>query len=194
MIDPDVYKPNAYSYELNPEMLELLGKEFDVDKVTSEFAEAVKGKSAEEAESAGKDFFEKHGEKWIRKTYQLGEEYPDRTYEVLKMAIDKTEGHLKFALLPQRTIEIAYLSTQDISILPIIENNPERLVYRMAECETYKNLKEKCGEDIANRLPCRHSCLTACKVLHQDLEIDAKIEMQASIPKEGYCQFAAQRA
>lgn len=194
MIDPDVYKPNTYSYELNLEMLELLGKEFDVDKVTTEFAEAIKGKSIDEAENEGKAFFEKYGEKWIRKTHQLGEAYPDRTYEVLKMAIDKTEGHLKFALLPQRTIEIAYLSTQDISILPIIENNPQRLIYRMGECGIYEGLKEKCGQDTAEKLPCRHACLTACKVLHQDLEIDAKIEMQATLPKEGYCQFAALRA
>ena len=194
MIDPDVYKPNNYSYELNPEMIELLGKEFEINKVIGEFAEAIKGKSADEAEAVGKKFFEEFGEKWIRKTHQLGEEYPDRTYEVLKMAIDKTEGHLKFALLPQRTIEIAYLSTQDISILPILENNPQRLVYRMPECGTYQSLKEKCGDDVANALPCQHSCLTACKVLHQDLDIDAKIEMQASTPKDGYCQFAAFRA
>ena len=194
MIDPDVYKPNNYSYELNPEMIELLGKEFEIDKVIGEFAEVIKGKSADEAAAVGKTFFEEFGEKWIRKTHQLGEEYPDRTYEVLKMAIDKTEGHLKFALLPQRTIEIAYLSTQDISILPILENNPQRLIYRMPECNTYASLKEKCGEEVANALPCQHSCLTACKVLHQDLDIDAKIEMQASTPKEGYCQFAAFRA
>jgi len=193
-IDPDVYKPNNYSYELNPEMLELLGKEFDVEKVTTEFADAMKGKSIEEVKTEGKAFFEKFGEKWIRKTHQLGEEYPDRTYEVLKMAIDKTEGHLKFALLPQRTIEIAYLSTQEISTLPILENNPQRLVYRMAECGIHKGLKEKCGDEVAEALPCQHSCLTACKVLHQDLDIDATVEMQASIPKDGFCQFAALRA
>ncbi|MBW2324086.1 MAG: hypothetical protein JRF41_11330 [Deltaproteobacteria bacterium] len=109
-------------------------------------------------------------------------------------AIDKTGGYLRFALAPQRFLEIAYLSTQEISILPIIENNVNRLVYRMVDCDTYKNLKEKCGEEVANLLPCRHACLTACETLHRDLEIDALVQMEAQIPKDGYCQFAARRA
>lgn len=190
-----MYEQNKYSFELNPEMLKLLKDEFDVEKVISRFSEAIKGKSAKEIESEGKTFFEAHGREWIRKTHKLGEEYPDRTYEVLKMAIDKEDGnYFRFALLPQRFIEIAYLSTQDISILPIIENNTERLVYRMMDCLTYKKLKEKCGEETANLLPCRYSCLTACEVLHKDLEIDATISMEATIPKDGHCQFTAKRA
>ncbi len=190
----ELYIAENYSYELNPEMLKLLGEEFDVDKATSRFAEAIKGKSAAEIEAEGKVFFEDYGRKWIRRSLKLGEEYPDRTYEVLLEAIDKCGGYLRFALVPQRFIEIAYLSTQDISILPIIENNANRLVYRMVDCQTYKNLQEKCGEEVANLLPCRHACLTACETLHQDLEIDALIQMEAQMPKDGYCQFAAKRA
>lgn len=190
----DLYTATKYSYELNPEMLKLLAEEFDVDKATTQFAEKAKGKSGDEIDAEGKAFFGDYGKKWIRQTIKLGEEYPDRTYEVLKMAIDKTGGHLKFALLPQRFLEIAYLSTQEISVLPIIENNPKRLVYRMANCTTFEKLKEKCGEETANRLPCKHACLTACEVVHQDLDIDAKISMEATIPEDGHCQFAAQRA
>lgn len=190
----DIYTANKYSYELNPEMLKLLGEEFDVEKTVTRFSEAIEGKKPEEIDAAGKAFFEAHGKTWIRKTHKLGEEYPDRTYEVLKMAIDKTDGHLRFALLPQRFIEIAYLSTHDISILPIIENNPKRFIYRMANCLTYKTLKEKCGEAVANSLPCRHGCVTACKVLHEDLDIDAMVKMEGTIPVDGYCQFAARRA
>ena len=190
-----MYEQNQYSYELNPEMLKQLSEEFDVEKITSAFAEQTKGKSPDEIASSGKTFFEDYGTNWIRKSHKLGEEYPDRTYEVLKMAIDKADGnYFKFALLPQRFIEIAYLSTQDIPVLPIIENNPERLIYRMVECRTFSSIKEKCGEDVANQLHCRHACLTACKTIHKDLDIDANIEMEASIPEDGYCQFAARRA
>ncbi|MBW1710702.1 MAG: hypothetical protein JRG97_13755 [Deltaproteobacteria bacterium] len=190
----EIYEAKNYSYELNPDMLKLLREEFDVDKVTSKFAEAIKGKSAGEIEAEGKAIFEEYGRNWIRQSLKLGEEYPDRTYEVLLEAIDKTGGYLRFALAPQRFLEIAYLSTQEISILPIIENNVNRLVYRMVDCDTYKNLKEKCGEEVANLLPCRHACLTACETLHRDLEIDALVQMEAQIPKDGYCQFAARRA
>jgi len=190
----DIYTPNNYSYELHPEMLKALGEEFDPEKLASDFNSEIDGKSLDEVENIGKTFFENHGKKWIEKTYQLGEEYQDRTYESLKMAIDKTDGHLKFALLPQRFIEIAYLSTQDIAILPILENNPERLVYRMAECKNYKCIKEKCGDEVADLLTCRHACLTACEVLHKELDIDAKIEMEYTVVKDGYCQFKASKA
>lgn len=190
-----MYEQNQYSYELNPEMLKQLGEQFDVEKATTAFSEQIKGKSPDEIASLGKSFFEDYGTSWMRQTYKLGEEYPDRTYEVLKMAIDKADGnYFKFALLPQRFIEIAYLSTQDIPVLPIIENNPERLVYRMVECKTYSSLKETCGEDTAKQLPCRHACLTACTTIHKDLDIDVNVEMEASIPVDGYCQFAARRA
>ena len=82
----DIYIANKYSYELNPEMIKLLGEEFNVEKTVDRFSEAIKGKSPEDAEAEGKTFFEAHGKTWIRKTHKLGEEYPDRTYEVLKMA------------------------------------------------------------------------------------------------------------
>ncbi|MBW2324083.1 MAG: hypothetical protein JRF41_11315 [Deltaproteobacteria bacterium] len=162
----EIYEAKNYSYELNPDMLKLLREEFDVDKVTSKFTEAIKGKSAGEIEAEGKAIFEEYGRNWIRQSQKLGEEYPDRTYEVLLEAIDKTGGYLRFALAPQRFLEIAYLSTQEISILP----------------------------EVANLLPCRHACLTACETLHRDLGIDALVQMEAQIPKDGYCQFAARRA
>ena len=190
-----MYEQNQYSYELNPEMLKQLNEEFGAEKVATEFAGKIEGKSSDEVASEGQAFFEAYGTNWMKKTYKLGEEYPDRTYEVLKMAIDKADGnYFKFALLPQRFIEIAYLSTQEIPVLPIIENNPERLVYRLVECKVFSCIKEECGEDVANQLHCKHACLAACRTIHKDLEIDANVEMEASIPGEGYCQFAARRA
>ncbi|MEW6184924.1 MAG: hypothetical protein AB1585_04190 [Thermodesulfobacteriota bacterium] len=183
-----------YSFELNREMLKLLGDEFDLDKTTSRFAEAVKGKSLSEIETVGKDFFETFGREWMTRTHKLGDEYPDRTYEVLREAVDKTNGYLKFALVPQRFIEIAYLSTQDLSVLPIIENNHNRLIYRLIQCKCLNLVREKCGEEIANLLTCRHGCLEACRTIHRELEIDALIRQTATIPVGGYCQFEAARA
>jgi len=190
-----IYEQNQYSFELNPEMLQQLEEEFGPEKAVSEFAVKIKSKSSEEMATEGKAFFEDYGSRWMKQSLKLGETYPDRTYEVLKMAIDKAGGnYFKFALLPQRFIEIAYLSTQDIPSLPIIENNPQRLVYRMVECKTYNTLKDKCGEAVAKQLPCRHACLAACKTIHKELDIDADIVMEASMPEDGYCQFAARRA
>jgi hypothetical protein len=190
----DIYTIKQYSYELHPEMLKIIGEQFDVDGITTRFAEAIKSKSRPEIEAAGKEIFEAYGRDWIKLSHKLGDEYPDRTYEMLLEAVDKTGGYLKFALVPQRFIEIAYLSTQDLSVLPIIENNHEKLVYRLADCKTYKMIKEKCGDDVANMLTCSHACLSACQAIHQDLEIDALISQTATIPKDGYCQFEARRA
>ena len=190
----DIYEVNTYSYELNPEMLKLLGEEFDVDKVTTKFAESVKGKSKDEIEAIGKDIFNAYGRDWMKKCHKLGDEYPDRTYEVLLETIDKTGGYYKFALVPQRFIEIAYLATQEISTLPIVENNNNRLIYRMVECTTFNNIKGKCGDDVANMLTCKNACLKACETIHQDLDIDALIQMTASMPIDNYCEFEAKRA
>jgi hypothetical protein len=96
--------------------------------------------------------------------------------------------------VPQRFIEIAYLSTMDLSVLPIVENNAKRIIYRLTECKMNKTLKEKCGDKVADTLPCRHACLTACKTIHEDLDLDALVEMTGSMPKDGYCEFTARRA
>ena len=190
----DIYEVKSYSYELNPEMLKQLGEEFDADKITSKFADAIKGKSRSEIETIGKEIFETYGRDWMKQCHKLGDEYPDRTYEVLLETIDKTGGYYKFALLPQRFLEIAYLSTQEISILPIVENNKDRLIYRMVDCSIYNNIKEKCGEDTANLMTCKKACITACETIHQDLDVDALVQQTAMMSKDNYCEFAAKRA
>ena len=189
-----VYEPKLYSFELNREMMATLAEEFDVETLASDFAKAIEGKSAEEVASTAESFFTDFGTRWIRKSHKLGEEYPDRTYEVLLEAIDATDGYMRFALVPQRFLEIAYLATQDFPHLPIIENNQYRLIYRLDDCKTYRKLKETCGDEVAESLPCQHACMTACEVLHRELGIDATVEMQAAMPTDGYCQFAASRA
>jgi hypothetical protein len=189
-----MFEKNNYSYELHPDMLQKIGEEFDTALITDQVAEAVKGKTGKEAAQTAEALFAEYGKNWIRLAHKLGDEYPDRTYEVLLESVDNLNGYYKFALVPQRFLEIAYLSTQTISILPIIENSANQLVYRMVECSVYNGLKEKAGEDLAKELPCASACLTACETLHADLEIDALVEMEAKLPADGYCQFKARRA
>ena len=181
------------SYELNQDMLALIRQEFDVEKLVTRFCEAIADKGKQEIEGIGKEIFAEYGRDLIRRTLQLGEEYPDRTYEVLKEAIDQLGGYYKFGLLPQRFLEIAYLSLSELRNLPIMENNPRRLAYRITDCPIYKSLTDKCGEDTAKLMACRHVCLTAVDVLHQDLDLDAVAAMEASMPKDGYCQFSASK-
>ena len=187
-------EPAKASFELNEDMLSLIGKEFSVEQVVERFARAIAGKRSDELESIAQDIFTRYGVDWIRKSRQLGEEYTDRTYEVLEEANDATGGDLWFPLIPQRFLEIAYLSTQDMENLPVIENNPQRLVYKIDTCRMFQALEKACGEDVANSLPCRHACLSAVRTLFQDLDLqEVLVGMEATSDKDGACQFVVAR-
>jgi hypothetical protein len=184
--------PRPFSFELDMEMIGLLRKEFDPPIIIDKFASEISGKAVGEIDTIAKKVFGKYGEGWMRKTLRLGEEYPDRTYEMLKEAIDKT-GEMKFPLVLQRFIEIAYLSTQQFRVLPIVENWARRLVYRIKDCYTFRSQVEKCGQEAANLLPCRYACLAVCKTALEGLGLDATVKMEATMVKDGYCQFALNR-
>ena len=178
------------SFDLNEDMLNTLSQEFEISKLIGKFCEAAKGK--EQTEAIAKEIFGEYGRDLMRRTIKLGEEYPDRTYEVIKEAAQKT-GELTFPHIPQRFLEIAYLGTQPILKLPIVENSPSRLTFRLDSCATFDALKERCGEGIAEQMPCRHACLAACESLFQDLNLEVKVDMEASMVRDGYCQFMARR-
>jgi hypothetical protein len=189
----DLYiAPRPFSFELSMEMIGLLRKEFDPQIIVEQFSKAIAGKKAGELDAIARDVYGNHGVTWMRRTLRLGEEYPDRTYEVLKEGVDKT-GEMKFPLVLQRFIEIAYLSTQQFRVLPIVENWAKRLVYRVKDCYLYKSEIEKCGQEVASALPCRYACLSACKTALEGLDLDGNVEMEASMVKDGYCQFAITR-
>jgi len=178
-----------FSFDLDERMIKTLAEEFDPQKAVDEFAAAVAGKKGAEVEAIARQVFEKYGKDWMKRTLELGERYPDRTYEVLKAAAEKT-GALTIPHAPQRAIEIAYCSTKGILALPIVENNSRRLVYRMVKCPTYSALANKCGQEVANALPCKYACLAGCETLKQDLGLGVNIEMEAATPEDGFCQFA----
>ena len=179
----------AYSFELNPEMIDILRREIEIGNVADRFAETIKGKKGAELKSIGREYFEGFGKDWMTRAIQLGEEYPDRTYEVLRGAVDHTGAYL-FPFMLQRFIEIAYLSIMGIFTLPILQNSYDRLAYRMVDCPVFKAMTEKCGTEIANQLPCQHACLTVCQTLAQHFDVDVATEMQGTTPKDGYCQFS----
>lgn len=182
------------SFELNEEMLALIAREFAIEPLVNGFAQAISGKKAREIANIAEETFTRYGVNWIRRSHQLGEEYPDRTYEVLKEAIDSTGGGLWFPLLPQRFLEIAYLSILDTEFLPVIENNPWRLVYRIDRCKVFQATRDRCGEGVASILPCRHACLSALRTLFNDLDSpEVMIEMEGTTNRDGYCQFVVTR-
>ncbi len=190
---PPMYEAKAYSFELSEEWLSLMAKEFDLVKAATEFAAKVAGKSAAEVEKLGQEYFEGFGRRLMKRALEVGEEYADRTYEVLKAACDKTGGYLSWPLLPQRFIEAVYLSTQDILVLPMVQNNHNTLQFQVEECKLYGALKEKCGQGVADTLPCRHACLAMVEKAFGAFELGASTVMTARTPKDEHCEFTTTR-
>ena len=188
-----IYEPKPYSFELNEDWLSMMAKEFDMEKAVADFSKAISGKSKDEIEASGEHFFGKYGTDLMRRSLQLGEEYMDRTYEVLRAACDKTKGYITWPLIPQRFIEAAILSTQDVLVMPIIQNNHDCLQFRVEDCKMYGALKEKCGEEVAILLPCRHGCLAMIQTAFSDLDLGATTSMTATTPKDEYCEFTTIR-
>jgi hypothetical protein len=181
---------NKYSFELNEEMLSLIEKEFAPQDIAEKMALAVKGKPASEIPEIGKNIFTEYGKQWAARVINLGESYSDRTYEVLRESIEET-GSPAFPLIPQRFIEIAYLSTQKIPSISIMENNKDRLTFRIEACRTYQAVVDQCGQEAAELLTCKEGCLQLCQGILEALKIDGiKAEMSARIPDNGFCEFS----
>jgi hypothetical protein len=186
-----MYDVKPYSFELNEDWLAIMAREFDMVEAAADFARTVAGSA--NIEAASEVFFRKYGTDLMKRNLQLGEEYMDRTYEVLKIASDKTDGYLAWPLVPQRFIEAAMLSIQDKLVIPVIQNSHDCLQFRVEECRLYGALGEKCGDAVAEQLPCRHGCLAMIETAFADLDLGAVTTMTATAPRQDYCEFTTTR-
>ena len=185
--------PEAMSFELNEEMLNTIEEEFSPEKIASRLSEAVAGKSPEEIDRIGQEIFMQYGADLMKRSYELGEENPDRTYEVIKEAAETT-GVFTFPLIPQRFIEIAYLSIQHIGTLPVMVNNASELIFQIQDCKIYDQIKSKSGDDTAKMMVCKHGCLKACETIFTQFGFnDAIVGMNAATNTDGYCEFRIKR-
>ncbi len=195
---PRYVAPKPYSFDLNQDMVDMLRREFGADVVTDKLAEALKGKSGGEVEKAATAFFSDLGKAWMQRTIQLADEYPDRTIEVVLETVDRQGNQfLWWPHVPQRYVEVAYLSTQKFLKLPITLNNMITLQYRVPQCAVFAGIKEKCGEDVANMMTCSSYCLAALEEIRRltetEAEIQVIIEQLASTAKDGFCEFTARK-
>ena len=186
--------PKPYSFDLNEDMVQMIHKDFTADKVVDALVIAIKGKSKAEARKAGEGFFKDMGEKWMRRTIQIGDEYSDRTIEMILESVDRQgKQFLIFPHVLQRYVEIAYLATQDFLKVPVTLNNAVELAYRIPKCVLYKNIAEKVGEDFAKQMTCKEYCLSALAVAQKQINVDALIDQPATTAKEGFCEFTMRK-
>jgi len=182
--------PAPYSFDLNQDMVDMIREEFNADAVVDQMSEAVGDKSGDDAKAAAEEFFAASGDKWMRKTIQLGEEYSDRTYEVVLETVDRNgEQFLIFPHIPQRLVEIGYLSTQEFMKVSFVLNNTTDLCYQIPQCALFNKIKDKCGEDFANEMTCSKHCMAGLNAIKSHTDLDVLIEQQASTATDGSCRF-----
>jgi hypothetical protein len=136
--------------------------------------------------------FENYGKDLARKSIIMGEKSPDRTYEVMKQAIAKT-GEMTFPLVPQRYIEIAYLSTQPFKRLWVISNNPKVFSYRLKECHIYQATRQKYGEEVANKMACKSACFAMLNEIFSHFGLPVESSLETSMADAGSCQFRIEK-
>lgn len=172
-----------YEHDLDMKIIGVLSDEFD----PKEFINSLDLSDPEDIESLEGPFKE-YGKNLAKKSIKMGEENPDRTYEVLKDALVKT-GEMKFPLIPQRYVEIAYLSIQPFKRLWIHSNSPELFSYKLDECSVYEAIKERFGEEAAERAVCESICFTILEEIFSHFDLDMESSLEARMPDDGKCRF-----
>ena len=155
------------------------------------FAKSIENKERKEIEDIAKKVFGEYGRNLMTRAIELGEKYSDRTYGVMKEVAKKT-GVGPFPHVPQRFLEIFNMGTQQ-NVLKVVVSTMSQLTHRVGPCVFFDAVKEKCGEDVAKLLTCKHIDLSALEALYNNFNLQVNIRMEASIPSEGYCQFTALR-
>jgi len=179
------------AFDLSDEMLDVISKEFNVEKLTETFAQSIVNKAKGEIEGIAKKMYGEFGENLMKRIIELGEKYTTRTLDVVKEAAEKTRRYT-FPHVPQHFLEIMYTAMEPaLAALYVVENNAWNLIFRMDTCRFFDALKEKCGEEVARLVPCKYACLSASEKLYKDLNMKVKLSMDASMAKDGYCQFTA---
>jgi len=182
------------SFELDEDMLEMIAERCSGKRIVSRFAKAIEGRDQDKILATGEQFFSEYGTAWGQEVVSLGETHMDRTYEILKESLDQT-GNPRFPLVPQRFIEIAYLGTQEISTLILIENNYRRIIYRIEDCTTYREISSQCGLEAAGLFACQHGCLSMCQAVMKSLGIKGvSTNLTAGTPENGHCEFLIDRS
>jgi len=179
------------SFDIDQRILDTILQEFDVNKLIDSFAKNMENKEKEEIEDIAKEMFGEYGRNLMVNAMELGKKYSDKTYEVIKMVAEKT-GVGSFPHECQRFLEIFNMGTQG-KALEIVVSNTSQLTHSVGPCVFLNLIKEKCGEDVAKLLTCKHIDLSAFEALYKNLNLSVNIHMETSIPNEGHCQFTALR-
>lgn len=176
-----------YNFDLDEEMVKELSEEF----APLNFVKTLKLSKPHSIEDA-RASLEEYGRELARRSIEKGEKKIDRVYRVMKKAMEKT-GEMKFPFIPQRYLEIAYLSIQPFRRLRIVANSSKIISYRLNECSLYKAIEEQYGKEAANKMVCKSACFALIEEILSHFDFDIKPSLEASMADDRKCQFRIER-
>jgi hypothetical protein len=179
-----------YSFEFNEEMLKHIADTYPLEALVEEFVAAVKKGRPEEN---GIEILRDYGKRLALMVLKLGEEYSDRTYEILMEANEKTGGAYLFSLYPQRFLEIAYLSTYHLYAFDVLVNNRQELKYRIKSCPVYDGIATRLEASEAGRMQCSAMCRALAEQVVDHFGVKALFEQQSTMSSGGQCLFSIKK-
>lgn len=177
-------------FDINQKIIDAIYEEFNAEKTVNNLAKKTSGLRGAELEDALKKFFTEYGYNLMIRALDLGEKYQDTTYKVIKAHAEKVG---QFPNVPQRYVEICYLSVLQIEKVNITEINLKRLGFKIENCSIYNTIKEKMGENISNQMFCKHACSSLAKTLYENMNIETDFGIKALMAKDGYCHFVSEK-
>ncbi len=170
-------------HDFKEELISELADEFD----PSEFVKQLDISNGEDITSCKSDF-EEYGEVLIRKSIKIGEENPDRIYELMKDAAEKT-GELKFPLFPERYLELAYLSIQPFRRLWVNANSPELFSFEIKNCALFNCIEEEYGEASSSKMACSTFCFKMIDEAFENFDFNIEKSMPENMAENEKCLF-----
>lgn len=179
------FEVKKYSFELNEEMMGIIAQEFNAKDLAKKVAKVM---SEEGIDSAISEVLTVYGTQLAHRTLQLGDEYSDRTYEVIMEMADQT-GTYRFPLLPQRFLEIAYLSIQELYAFPVRINTHNLLRYEISDCKIFQQLQKQCVEEDIKGIPCKAACESLIKTICSHYDCHVSVESDTDPMGKNICVF-----
>lgn len=179
-----------YDYYFSNNLLSKFSQRFNMTKAISEFILMAKEKTSKQIDSVARQVLGKYSQELSTSLVDSEKDHMDRGGEIIHQVAERTG--IKFPSIPQRLIELGFMSTRAQDKLAISVSTSKTLTLRVSACAAYDELKSKLGEEKAKDLPCKYGCLANSKILFDKLNIPVELEGSADINEKGYCEFTFQ--
>jgi hypothetical protein len=176
-----------YDYYLSDDLLSRFSHHFSMDKAIDDFISSTRGKSREETNNTAQQMLGRYLRELSTSLAKAEKDSIDHTGEIMYTVAEKTG--IRFPSVPQRLLELGFMSTRPQDKLSVTISSPKVLVLRIPSCTAYTMIKQRLGEEKTKDLPCIYGCLANSKMLFDQLGIATQLRNTAKINEKGFCEF-----